>query len=209
MNASLPTSTSLDLVRPEPSALPAGLTELDAARIVRAIAAAKSETTRGIYAQVWGHWERWCARRGTTALAADPLALSAYLTERAEAGKAISTLDMSCTVIRHVHRMTGTEDPVASEAVRQVRRGLVRTYGAAPRRLARPLTVEELRQIVAGIDRTTPIGARDAAIILLGYASAMRRGELVGLTLTDLEHKPAGLLLHIRQSKTDRDGHGH
>jgi hypothetical protein len=93
MTAALPTSTTLDLIRPEPPALPAGLTEADAVRITRAIAAAKSETTRGVYAQVWGHWERWCARRGTTALPADPLALSAYLTERAEDGKAISTLD--------------------------------------------------------------------------------------------------------------------
>lgn len=208
INATLPASTALDLVRPEPSALPPGLTELDAARITRAIAAAKSETTRRVYAQVWGHWERWCARRETRPLPADPLALAAYLTERAEDGKAISTLDMSCTVIRHVHRMTGAEDPVGSEAVRQVRRGLVRTYGAAPRRLARPLTIEEIRTIVAGIDQTTPIGIRDAAIILLGYASALRRGELVGLTLTDVEPKPAGLLLHVRQSKTDRDGHG-
>ncbi|MPZ93886.1 MAG: tyrosine-type recombinase/integrase [Propionibacteriales bacterium] len=208
MNCTLPTSTTLDRIRPEPPALPAGLTETDPARITRAIAAAKSETTRGVYAQVWGHWERWCAHRGTIALPADPLALSAYLTERAEHGKAISTLDMSCTVIRHVHRMTGTDDPVASEAVRQVRRGLVRTYGAAPRRLARPLTVEEIRQIVAGIDRTTPIGIRDAAIILLGYASALRRAELVALTLADVEHKPAGLLLHIRRSKMDQEGHG-
>lgn len=208
INATLPANTTLDLIRPGTPPLPAGLTELDTARITRAIAAAKSETTRAVYAQVWGHWERWSAQRGTVALPADPLTLSAYLTERAEDGKAISTLDMSCTVIRHVHRVTGAEDPVASEAVRQVRRGLVRTYGAAPRRLARPLNVEEIRQIVAGIDRTTPIGIRDTAIILLGYASAMRRGELVELTLTDVEPKPAGLLLHIRQSKTDRDGRG-
>ena len=142
------------------------------------------------------------------ALPGDPLALCAYLTERAAAGKANGTLDMACAAIRHVHRMTGAEDPVASEAVRQVRRGLSRTYGAAPRRLARPLTVEEIRQIVAGIDRTTPIGIRDAAIILLGYASAMRRAELVALTLADVEHKPAGLLLNIRKSKTDQEGHG-
>ncbi|MFD5264814.1 hypothetical protein [Streptomyces sp. NPDC058335] len=38
---------------------------------------------------------------------------------------------------------------VASEAVRQVRRGLVRTYGDASRRLSRPLTVEEISQIAA------------------------------------------------------------
>jgi hypothetical protein len=48
MTAALPTGTTLDLVRPEPPALPAGLTELDAAQIPRAIAAAKSETTRGV-----------------------------------------------------------------------------------------------------------------------------------------------------------------
>jgi integrase len=104
--------------------------------------------------------------------------------------------------------MAGADDPVAAEAVRQVRRGLRRTYGAAPRRLARPLGTEAIRQIVAGIDRTTPIGIRDTAIILLGYASAMRRAELVALTLADVDHRPAGLLLTIRRSKMDQEGHG-
>lgn len=137
----------------------------------------------------------------------DPLALCAYLSERAEAGKANGTLDMSCTDIRHVHRVCGVEDPVASEVVRQVRRGLLRTYGAAPRRLAQPLTVDEIRQIVGAIDRTS-IGVRDTAIILLGYASAMHRSEIVALALTDVEHKPAGLLLNIRKSKMDQEGHG-
>ena len=161
-----------------------------------------------MYAQTWSQWERWCGARGIPALPGDPLALCAYLTERAEAGKATGTLDMSCTAIRHVHRMCGVADPVASEAVRQVRRGLMRLYGAAPRRLARPLTVDEIRQIIGGIDRSTPIGTRDAAMILLGYASAMRRSEIVALTLADVEHKPAGLLLHIRKSKMDQEGHG-
>jgi integrase len=89
-----------------------------------------------------------------------------------------------------------------------VRRGLRRTYGAAPRRLARPLGIEEIRQILSGIDRTSPIGIRDAAIILLGYASAMRRAEIVALTLADVEHKPDGLLLHVCKSKNDQEGHG-
>ncbi len=210
MNAALPAATTLVPASDVADGvdLPAGLTDIDAARIAAAISDARTESTRIVYAQAWSQWERWCATRGITALPGDPLALCAYLTERAEAGKATGTLDMSCTAIRHVHRMSGVEDPVASEAVRQVRRGLVRTYGAAPRRLARPLTVEEIRQIISGIDRTTPIGIRDAAIILLGYASAMRRSEIVALALTDVEHKPAGLLLTIRKSKADQEGHG-
>ena len=192
----------------DPDLTRAGLTPVDAARISEALAAARTDGTRRLYDVVWGQWQRWCAERGVVAVPADPLTVCAYLTERAEAGRATGTLDMACTVIRHVHRTTGAVDPIASEAVRQVRRGLRRTYGAAPRRLARPLSVAEIRQIVGGIDRTTPHGIRDAAIILLGYASAMRRAELVALDLADVEHKPAGLLLHIRQSKTDPEGHG-
>ena len=45
-------------------------------------------------------------------------------------------------------------------------------------------------------------------MILLGFASALRRSELVSLTLADVELKPAGLLLNVRQSKTDPKGHG-
>lgn len=66
---------------------------------------------------------------------------------------------------------------------RHLGRGLRRTLGTAPRRQARPLGLAEIRQIVTGIDRATPKGARDAAIILLGFASALRRSELTALTL--------------------------
>jgi len=177
-------------------------------RITAAISAAPTQSTRTVYAHAWSQWGRWCKARGIPALPGDPLALCAYLTERAESGRAMGALDLSCTAIRHVHHMCGVEDPVAAESVRQVRRGLRRTYGAAPRRLARPLTIDEIRQIVAAIDRTTPIGIRDAAMILLGYSSALRRAELVALTLADIEHKPAGLLLNVRRSKMDQEGHG-
>jgi hypothetical protein len=187
---------------------PVALTDADADRIAAAISAARTPSTRRVYAYTWGHWARWCAARDLTPLPGDPTALCAYLTERAAAGIAVSSLDGACTAIRHVHRMHAAADPVASETVRQVRLGLRRTYGTAPRRLARPLTTADIRQILTGIDRATPIGTRDAAIILLGYASAMRRSELVTLTLLDVEEKADGLLITLRRSKTDQEGHG-
>jgi integrase len=107
-----------------------------------------------------------------------------------------------------VHRVRGVPDPANNHAVREVRRGLRRTYGVAPVRQAPTPHPADLRQILARIDRGTPLGARDAAIILLGYASALRRSELVALTLDDVEPKPGGLLLHLRSSKTDQDAEG-
>lgn len=193
---------------PEPLPFPVALTEADADRISAAVDAARTESTRRVYAYTWGQWARWCAARNLSPLPGDPAALCAYLTERAAAGIAVTSLDGACTAIRHVHRMRGLDDPVASETVRQVRLGLRRTYGTAPRRLARPLSTADIRQILGHIDRTAPVGVRDAALILLGYASAMRRSELVALTLLDVEEKPDGLLVTLRRSKTDQEGHG-
>jgi len=138
--------------------------------------------------------------------AAEPLA--AFLAERAESGICFGTIDGYCSAIAHRHHQEGLPDPTADVVVRRVRRGLRRIMGTAPRRQAHPLTVDELSQLVAAIDPLTAIGARDRAVILLGYASALRPGELSGLDLADIVTKPAGVLIAIRRSKTDQDGQG-
>ena len=209
MTSTLALAPTVTLPSTRPSDdLSVGLTVDDAVRIAAALDAAHAESTRIVYAHTWRVWERWCTARGIPALPADPAALAAYLVERAATGTAVASLNMACTAIRHLHRQHGLASPAEDEFVRQVRLGLRRTYGTAPRRQARPLTVPEIRHIIDAIDRSTPIGARDAAIILLGYASAMRGSELVAVTLADIVTKPAGLLLTVRSSKTDQEGQG-
>jgi integrase len=151
---------------------------------------------------------RWCVDRGIDPLPADAAAVCAYLTERADRGVSVSTINLACSAIGHQHRRHGLPDPVGQDAVRQVGRGLRRLVGTVPRRPARPLSVAELRRLVTTSDRSTPRGARDTALILLGFAGALRRSELAALLLSDIEAKPAGLLLHLRRSKTDPERRG-
>lgn len=125
---------------------------------------------------------------------AEPAMICAYLTERAAAGLSVGTIDLACGAFSYRHRMHGLDDPILTEGVRQVRRGLRRIIGAAPRRQDRPLGTADIRTIADSIDRSTALGARDAAIILLGFASALRRSELAALNLADVEHKPGGVL---------------
>lgn len=139
---------------------------------------------------------------------AEPAMICAYLTERAAAGLSVGTIDLACGAIFYRHRMHGLPAPILTEGVRQVRRGLRRIIGAAPRRQARPLGTDDIRTIVESINRRTPLGARDAALILLGFASAMRRSELAALTLADVEFQPGGVLLTVRRSKTDQYAEG-
>jgi integrase len=52
------------------------------------------------------------------------------------------------------------------------------------------------------------IGVRDRALILLGFAGAFRRSEVVGLNLDDCVFGKDGLTVMLRRSKTDQDGSG-
>jgi integrase len=51
-------------------------------------------------------------------------------------------------------------------------------------------------------------GLRDKALILVGFFGALRRSELVGLNIEDVEFTPEGAILTIRKSKTDQEGRG-
>ena len=50
--------------------------------------------------------------------------------------------------------------------------------------------------------------ARDRALLLVGFASAMRRSELVAVRLEHLTHLPNGVEIFLPSSKTDQQGRG-
>jgi integrase len=54
----------------------------------------------------------------------------------------------------------------------------------------------------------TLAGLRDRALLLLGFAGAFRRSELVALNIEDLEECDGGMRVRIGRSKTDQEGHG-
>jgi hypothetical protein len=51
-------------------------------------------------------------------------------------------------------------------------------------------------------------GVRDRALLLLGFAGAFRRSELVALNVADLQFCDGGLRVTVRKSKTDQEGQG-
>lgn len=148
-----PTAPALHSRRPAvPSAAPAtghpGLTARDAHRVAAAIDAELAASTRAVYASAWRQWEAWCRLRDITALPAAPQALAAFLAERAESGLCYGTLDLACSAIAYQHHQACLADPTTDVTVRRVRRGLRRIMGAASRRQAHPLAVEEVDRIV-------------------------------------------------------------
>jgi site-specific recombinase XerD len=113
----------------------------------------------------------------------DCSALCAFLADQATLGKRASTLGRRLAAVRYFHRAAGYETPTSDEKVKTVLSGLRRTIGAAPVR-KRAATAD----IVIAISPTaTSLRAlRNRAIILLGFAGAFRRSELVALNVDDL-----------------------
>ena len=64
-----------------------------------------------------------------------------------------------------------------------------------------------LRQLVATCDRSAR-GRRDRALLLIGFAGALRRSELVSLRVEDVAIVTNGLRLRIVRGKTDQEGQG-
>lgn len=186
-----------------------GLTNQDLTRITDAIAAGRAASTRRTYAWQWGRFERWCTGRGITAMPAPPVTVCAHFADFAAQGVAAATIECACAAIAAAaHETEGEVNPVADQSVKAVRRGLRRTLGTAPRCQSRPLSTDDIRRMLASIDRATARGTRDAALILLGFASALRRSELAGLELADIEPQSDGLLIRVRKSKTDAEARG-
>jgi len=84
--------------------------------------------------------------------------------------------------------------------------GIARKVGTAPERKA-PLILDALRPALAALPDDMA-GTRDRAVLLLGFACALRRSELVALDVADLALTPTELRVSIRKSKTDQAGSG-
>jgi integrase len=132
--------------------------------------------------------------------------VAAYLAHEAESGRAASTITRRCAAIRYAHRLADLEPPTNSESVRATLRGIRRAVGVAHERKA-PVLAETARAMALSAPEGLK-GLRDRALLLLGFAGAFRRSELVALDVADLEETDDGFKIVIRRSKTDQEGLG-
>lgn len=131
--------------------------------------------------------------------------IAAYLAVHGET-HAPATLGRWVVSLGKAHTSLGLENPCASALVRTTLRGIRRQRGTAQRRVA-PTGRDDLIAMVGAMGNS-PRDLRDRALLLIGFAGALRRSELVALTTADAIFSEAGLTLTIRRSKTDQEGHG-
>jgi site-specific recombinase XerD len=165
----------------------------------------KSPATVRAYEADWHHFQAWCRARNLTSFPAAETTVCLYLSDLAESHKP-SSLQRRLAAISQVHQAAGHETPTQSARVRTVMAGIRRVKGTAPN-CKEPVLVEDIRRMVASLPNGL-VGARDRALLLVGFAGGFRRSELVGLDVGDVTCNCEGLVITLRRSKTDQEGQG-
>lgn len=165
----------------------------------------KADSTLTRYAAHVREFEAFAAAQGEAALPAEPGTVIDYLTVLAERGASVSSIEQKRAALAWAHRTAGLPDPTAYEEVRAVTAGIRRELGVAPRKKS-PATLDEVRRMVATLPDTLQ-GKRDKALLLVGFAGAFRRSELVALDVGDIRAN-GDVRITVRRSKTDQEGRG-
>jgi integrase len=184
-----------------------GLAELlDLADAAMGYAAAnRADRTKRAYTSDWAHFTNWADSHGVTALPADPRTVALYVTDMARTFKA-ATINRRLAAISVRHKQASLPSPASNAGVLEVMKGIRRTIKTAQTEAA-PAVIGEIRRMIAHLPGDTA-GTRDRAVLLVGFAGALRRSELVAIDFEDLKDRDEGIVITLNSSKTDQEGQG-
>ena len=102
--------------------------------------------------------------------------------------------------------------PTKQPEFRQVMAWIRKSKKDRPQTAKAALLNSELIEILGAIEANDDLdrlqAARDRALLIIGFAAALRRSELVNLDVEDIVKTRDGIILTLRWSKTDQEGQG-
>jgi integrase len=149
----------------------------------------------------------WLAVRGL-AMPTDAATVCTFLEGLAGDGLVPQTIRKYAAAISIAHQHRGT--PFDWRTLKETLGKVARMSWHVPRQ-ARPLLADELKAILAGLVPTRAIDVRDGALLTLGWATMLRRAELVGVDwhrlgegqgFARIEH--GGIVVVLAKSKTSQ-----
>jgi site-specific recombinase XerD len=195
---------------PQQPAQPANETAVALAseRIRKYSRKAKASNTVRAYRSDWDDFEQFCDDEQRQSLPATPETIALYISALADEGMKASTISRRLAAISKAHAAAGFPSPTSmrNAVVAEVWQGIKRTIGTAQTQKA-AATVDYIKTMLAYVPDSLA-GKRDRALLLVGFAAALRRSELVALAVDDVQFVPEGITVTVRSSKTDQERAG-
>ncbi|WP_141259277.1 tyrosine-type recombinase/integrase, partial [Gluconobacter oxydans] len=159
--------------------------------------AAKAVNTRRTYRSAVRSWCAWAAGHGLPALPARSEDVAAYLADLALQKKRPATVDLHRAALRYLHHVAQVPVPTSHALVSETVAGIRRTSTESASRQVKGLTWDLLSEVIEQIDTDELVGVRDKAILLLGFAGALRRSEVAALCLENVALDDDGMRIRL------------
>jgi site-specific recombinase XerD len=159
------------------------------------------------YRYDWDLFVKACSRLERAALPASSDTVLLFIADAFQRGQRASSVRRRASAVAYRHQQQGYPSPVSAEC-HELIAGVKRARREIPRQ-KRALTVDQLRAIARRLTQDGSTRAiRNRAILVCGFASALRRSSIVALELADVEFVDEGAVLKIRGEKNDTRAKG-
>lgn len=170
---------------------------------------AQAQNTQKAYAKSWAWWCDHCRQHDIDPEQASGDEVAGFLLNHA--GRfSVSSLTLVLSGINDFYRRRDIPSPTHKQIVRDALAAIRVQYGVETRRV-KAITADQLELMLVECSQTRH-GRRHACLLSLGFAAALRRSELVNLTVDCLIPRPTAetskIFLRIKRSKTDQFGKG-
>lgn len=173
----------------------------------QSIYVARAENTIDAYKSDWRDFCEWCKYHDQNAFPAEPETIVNYINDLADNAKA-NTVARRISALTENFDAAGLRDnPCRFPIVKNALRGIKRMKGTMQHGKA-PILFEDIKEMLTYVEGTELQQLRDKAILLIGFYGAMRRSEIAGMDVEDLNFTRLGLLVTLRKSKTDQFDQG-
>jgi site-specific recombinase XerD len=146
----------------------------------------------------WADFARWCVDHAEPAMPAAPEAVAEYVRILARGDQA-ATIPRRLAAIGDWHRASGLPSPTDDDRVRVAATRAQYLWRKPPAHTI-PLDQRELEIIIAALPAGL-VGVRDAALLLVGYAAALRPSELASLDVSDIVVVEDGIALSLLRGR--------
>lgn len=173
--------------------------------VAKYLAAARAPGTVRAYRTAYAAFCSWCEVNAKDHTKPDPVTIAEYLAYVANT-RTYSTAKLHLGAIVHCCRQSGYDVNFKDVLIRDTLQGIERVNKRREVRSA-ALMLDDIRMLLGTCENRAK-GIRDRALLLVGFAGAFRRTELVSIDVRHLAWTDDTVCITIERSKEDQEARG-